>query len=169
MRVNKIEVAIAERSSERSLRARWREHADRMDFRYLLVIDDPANPDSVRALGPRTFNEPIRSVDCAKLSTAIEETAEMHSLDAVKHLAREVVRLAGRGKVVHGLLTHHTLEARFRNNPERWRVAQETTRDLAIIGHWQTLLDGMGYRIDRLPQRGYLLRFNDQPVAMVHP
>ncbi len=169
VRVNKIEVAIAERPSERSLRARWREHADRMDFRYLLVIDDPANPDSVRALGPRTFNEPIRSVDCAKSSTAIEETAEMHSLDAVKHLAREVVRLAGRGKVVHGLLTHHTLEARFRNNPERWRVAQETTRDLAIIGHWQTLLDGMGYRIDRLPQRGYLLRFNDQPVAMVHP
>ena len=169
VRVNKIEVAIAEKPGERSLRARWREHADGMDFRYLLVIDDPDYPDSVRTLGPRTFNEPVRSVDCAKLSTAIEDTAEMHSLDAVKHLAREVVRLAGRGKVVHGLLTHHTLEARFRNNPERWQVAHETTRDLAIIGHWQTLLDGMGYRIDRLPHRGHLLRFNDQPVAMVHP
>ena len=169
VRVNKIEVAIAEKPGERSLRARWREHADGMDFRYLLVIDDPDYPDSVRTLGPRTFNEPVRSVDCAKLSTAIEDTAEMHSLDAVKHLAREVVRLAGRGKVVHGLLTHHTLEARFQNNPERWQVAHETTRDLAIIGHWQTLLDGMGYRIDMLPQRGHLLRFNDQPVAMVHP
>ena len=169
VRVNKIEVAIAEKPGERSLRARWREHADRMDFRYLLVIDDPDHPDSVRTLGPRTFNEPIRSVGCAKLSRAIEETAEMHSLDAVKHLAREVVRLAGRGKVVHGLLTHHTLEARFRNNPGRWQAAQQTTRDLAIIGHWQTLLDQMGYRIERLPRRGHLLRFNDQPVAMVHP
>ena len=169
VRVNKIEVAIAEKPGERSLRARWREHADRMDFRYLLVIDDPANPDSVRTLGPRTFNEPIRSVDCAKLSAAIEDTADMHSLDAVKHLAREVVRLAGRGKVVNGLLTHHTLEARFRDHLDRWRTAGEITEDLSIIGHWPTLLDQMGYGIERLPQRGHLLRFNEKPVAMVHP
>ena len=117
VRVNRIEVAIAEKPGERSLRARWREHADKMDFRYLLVIDDPDHPDSVRTLGPRTYNEPIRSVDCAQLSTAIEATAPMHNLDAVRHLAGEVIRLAGRGKVVHGLLTHHTLEARFPRPP----------------------------------------------------
>ncbi len=169
VRVNKIEVAIAEKPEERSLRARWREHADKMDFRYLLVIDDPERPDSVRTLGPRTFNEPIRSVDCAKLSAAIEGTASMHSLDAVRHLAGEVVRLAGRGKVVHGLLTHHTLEARFRDHPDRWVDASEITLRLSVIGDWKTLLHGMGYEIEMLPQRGYLARFDGRPVAMVHP
>ena len=169
VRVNKIEVAIAEKPGERSLRARWREHADKMDFRYLLVIDDPDRPDSVRTLGPRTFNEPIRSVDCAQLSTAIEATAPMHNLDAVRHLAGEVIRLAGRGKVVHGLLTHHTLEARFRDHPDRWEAAAEATKELSVIGDWKTLLHGMGYEIERLPQRGYLARCNGRPVAMVHP
>lgn len=169
VRVNKIEVAIAEKPEERSLRARWREHADKMDFRYLLVIDDPEHPDSVRTLGPRTYNEPIRSVDCAKLSTAIENTASMPNLDAVRHLAGEVRRLAGRGKVVHGLLTHHTLEARFRDHLDRWTAAAEITDSLLINGHWKTLLGGMGYQIEMLPQRGYLARFNGRPVAMVHP
>ena len=169
VRVNKIEVAIAAKPGERSLRARWREHADKMDFRYLLVIDDPDHPDSVRTLGPRTYNEPIRSVDCAQLSTAIEATAPMHNLDAVRHLAGEVIRLAGRGKVVHGLLTHHTLEARFRDHPERWAEAREITEALSVIGDWKTLLAGMGYEIEQLPQRGYLTRCDGQPVAMVHP
>ncbi|MYL11513.1 MAG: hypothetical protein F4010_05105, partial [Cenarchaeum sp. SB0669_bin_11] len=169
VRVNKIEVAIAEKPGERSLRARWREHADKMDFRYLLVIDDPEHSDSVRTLGPRTYNEPIRSVDCAKLSTAIENTASMPNLDAVRHLAGEVRRLAGRGKVVHGLLTHHTLEARFRDHPDRWAAAAEITDGLLINGHWKTLLDGMGYQIEMLPKRGYLARFDGRPVAMVHP
>ncbi len=169
VRVNKIEVAIAEKPGERSLRARWREHADKMDFRYLLVTDDPDHPDSVRTLGPRTYNEPIRSVDCAQLSTAIEATAPMHNLDAVRHLAGEVIRLAGRGKVVHGLLTHHTLEARFRDHPDRWEAASEVTQGLSVIGDWKTLLHGMGYEIERLPQRGYLARSNGRPVAMVHP
>ena len=169
VRVNKIEVAIAEKPGERSLRARWREHADKMDFRYLLVIDDPAHPDSVRSLGPRTYDEPIRSVDCAKLSTAIEATADMPSYDAVRHLAGEVIRLAGRGKVVHGLLTHHTLEARLRDHPGRWAEAEKITGQVEFIGHWQTLFKQMGYEIERLDHRGYLARFDGQPVAMVHP
>ena len=169
VRVNKIEVAIAEKPGEKSLRARWREHADGMDFRYLLVIDDPEYPDSVLTLGPRTYNEPICSVDCAQLSTAIEATAPMHNLDAVKHLAGEVIRLTGRGKVVHGLLTHHTLEARFRDHTDRWADASEITQRLSVIGDWKTLLHGMGYEIERLPQRGYLARCNGRPIAMVHP
>ena len=167
--VNKIEVALAEKPNERSLRARWREHADKMDFRCLLVIDDPVHSDSVRTLGPRTYNELIRSVDCAQRSAAIEATAPMHNLDAVRHLAVEVIRLAGRGKVVHGLLTHHTLEARFREHPDRWAEARGTTDGLSVIGDWKTLLDGMGYEIERLPRRGYLVRFNGHPAAMVHP
>ena len=169
VRVNKIEVAVAEKPAEGSLRARWREHAAGMDFQYLLLADDQDHADSVRTLGPRTYNEPIRSVDCTKLSAAIEATASMHNLDAVRHLAGEVIRLAGRGKVVHGLLTYHTLEARFGEHPARWADAREITEALSVIGDWKTLLAGMGYEIEQLPQRGYLARCDGQPVAMVHP
>lgn len=169
VRVNNIEVAVAEKPGERSLRARWREHADGMNFSYLLVIDDPDNPDSVRTLGPRTFREPILSVGCAELSTVIEATAPMHSLDAVRHLAGEVRRLASRGKVVHGLLTHHTLEARFRDHRERWQTAGEITQDLFINGRWKEFMAGMGYQIEMLPQRGYLAHYQGRPIALVHP
>ena len=93
----------------------------------------------------------------------------MHNLDAVRHLASEVIQLAGRGKVAHGLLTHHTLEARFRDHPDRWADATEITCGLSAIGGWKTLLHGMGYEIERLPRRGYLARCNGRPVAMVHP
>ena len=34
---------------------------------------------------------------------------------------------------------------------------------------WRALFQGMGYQIDRLPRRGYLLRHDNAPVAVVHP
>ena len=95
-------MAIAVDGGERSLRARWRERAENRGLAYLLVTDDAEQPGSVRTLGPRTFNEPVRSVDCAGLAAVIEATASMTALGAVRHLAGEVVRLAGRGMVTAG-------------------------------------------------------------------
>ena len=169
VRVNKIEIAVAEQHRERNLRARWREHADGMDFHYLLMADDLDHPHSVRTLGPWTHDQPIRSVDTSKLSAAIEATSAMVNFDAVRHLTAEVIRLAGRGKVAHGLLTYHTLESRFSKHPERWADAREITDTLSVIGDWKTLLAGMGYEIQQLTRRGYLVRYEGRPVAMVHP
>ena len=169
VRINRIEVAIAVDGRERSLRARWRERAENRAISYLLVVDDPESPGSVRTLGPRTHNEPVRSVDCAGLATVIEATAEMTSLGAVRHLAGEVVRLAGRGLVTAGLLTRHSLEDRFRNDAHRWQAAQEAVAPLRISGNWRDVIGGLGYEIERLPHRGYLARHDDRPVAVVHP
>ena len=167
--VNRIEVAIAVDGGERSLRARWRERAENRGLAYLLVTDDAEQPGSVRTLGPRTYNEPIRSVDCAGLAAVIEATASMTALGAVRHLAGEVVRLAGRGMVTAGLLTRHSLEDRFRNDGHRWQVAQQAVASLRISGDWRSVLAGLGYEIERLPQRGYLARHDGRPVAVVHP
>ncbi|MDE0702025.1 MAG: hypothetical protein OXH61_15030 [Acidimicrobiaceae bacterium] len=169
VRINSIEVAISEKPLERHMRARWRERAENMDFSYLLLADDPARPDSVCTLGPITHRDPIRSVDCSRLADAIESTAVMSTFDAVRHLTGEVIRLDGRGKIVHGLLTNHTLESRFRGDAATWQAASESTGGLAITGNWQSILHGLGYEIERLPQRGYLARYEGRPVAMVHP
>ena len=34
---------------------------------------------------------------------------------------------------------------------------------------WRSLFQGMGYQVEQLPQRGYLLRHDNAPVAVVHP
>ena len=167
--VNRIEVAIAVDGRERQLRARWREHAENRGFPYLLVTDDAEHPGSVRTLGPRTYNEPVRSVDCTGLAAVIEATASMTALGAARHLAGEVVRLAGRGMVTGGLLTRHSLDDRFCNDVDRWQAARQAVASLRISGDWRSVLVGLGYEIERLPQRGYLARYDDRPVAVVHP
>ena len=167
--VNQIEVAIAADSAERSLRARWRERVGTSGLAYLLVTDDADRPGSVQVLGPSTVDVPVRSVDCARLADVLEAVPNMTSLDAVRHVAGEVDRLAGRGMVVEGLLSRHTLEDRFRNDAERWRAAAATVEPLRISDDWRSVLIEVGYEVERLPQRGWLARHDGRPVAVVHP
>ena len=167
--VNQIEVAIAADGGERSLRARWRERVGTSGLAYLLVVDDTDRRGSVQVLGPSTVDAPIRSVECARLADVFEAVPDMTSLDAVRHVAGEVDRLAGRGMVVEGLLSRHTLEDRFRNDVERWQEAVATVEPLRIADDWRSVLTGFGYEIERLPQRGWLARRDGRPVAIVHP
>ena len=117
VRFKHIEVATAADAGERSMRARWRERVGNSAVSYLLIADDSGDDGSVLALGPSRPTEPIRSLDCAGLAAVIVEAAPMDSLHAVRHVAGEVVRLAGRGMVVHGLLTRHILESRLLGDP----------------------------------------------------
>lgn len=167
--VNEIEVAIAADGAERSLRARWRERVGTSGLAYLLVTDDADRPGSVQVLGPSTVDTPVRSVECARLADVLETVPGKTSLDAVRHVAGEVDRLAGRGMVVEGLLSRHTLEDRFRNDAERWRAATATVEPLRLGDDWRSLLVGVGYEVERLPQRGWLARHEGRPVAIVHP
>ena len=34
---------------------------------------------------------------------------------------------------------------------------------------WRSLFQGLGYQVEKLPQRGYLLRHDNAPIAVVHP
>ncbi len=167
--VNQIEVAIAIDGREGNLRARWRERVGTSGLAYLLVSDDSDCPGSVRVLGPSAVEVPVRSVDCARLADVLESVPNMTSLDAVRHVAGEVDRLAGRGMVVEGLLSRHTLEDRFRNDADRWRAATATVESLRISDDWRLVLVEVGYEVEQLPQRGWLARHDGRPVAIVHP
>ena len=151
------------------MRARWRARVGNSAVSYLLIADDSDTEGNVLALGPRTVQEPIRSVDCAGLAAVLEEAAPMAALDAVRHVAGEVVRLAGRGMVVHGLLTRHTLESRLHEEPGFQVFAAEALDGLRIDGDWRSVLRKIGYEIERLERRGYLARFEGRPVVVVHP
>lgn len=169
VRFKHIEVATATDAQERSMRARWRERVGNSDISYLLIADDSDEDGSVLALGPSRATEPIRSLDCSGLAAVIEEAAPMDGLHAVRHVAGEIVRLAGRGMVVHGLLTRHTLESRLLDDPGYQVFAGDTLKGLLVEGDWRTVLDGLGYEIARLEPRGYLARYEGRPVAVVHP
>ena len=169
VRFKHIEVATATDTQERSMRARWRERVGNSDVSYLLIADDSDEDGSVLALGPSRATEPIRSLDCSGLAAVIEEAAPMDGLHAVRHVAGEIVRLAGRGMVVHGLLTRHTLESRLLGDPGYQVFAGETLEGLLVESDWRTVLDGLGYGIARLEPRGYLARYEGRPVVVVHP
>ncbi|MYJ82237.1 MAG: hypothetical protein F4046_10590, partial [Acidimicrobiaceae bacterium] len=169
VRFKHIEVAAAAEPAERHMRARWRARVRNSDISYLLIADDSENSGSVLALGPSTADEPIRSVDCTGLAAVIEEAAAFDGLYAVRHIGGEVVRLADGGMVVHGLLTRHTLESRLLGEPGFQVFAAQTLEGLRVDGDWRTVLNGLGYQIERLEPRGYLARFDGRPAAVVHP
>ena len=169
VRFKHIEVAATADAGERHMRARWRERVGNSEISHLLIADDVGSPGRVLTLGPRTAQEPIRSVDCARLAAVVEEAARLSDLDAVRHIGAGLARLAGRGIVVHGLLTRHTLESRLLEEPGFQAFALRALEGVRIDGDWRSVLVGVGYDIERLEPRGYLARFEGRPAAVVHP
>ena len=122
--VGSIEVAEAERSSDTFMRARWRERVAGTATPYLVIADDPESPDRVRVLGPASGKRPIVSVSPELLADSLQRVAPLSAFDAVRRLGNELTRIAGDGLTVHGLLTRHTLEHRFRGDAARWGAAK---------------------------------------------
>ena len=103
-----FEVAVTVDHSERSMRARWRERVRNTPLSYLLVADDPARSRWLRVLGPVSVEAPIRSVEASALARVIADAAGMSALEGVRYLAEEIIRLAGEGLFMDGLLSRHT-------------------------------------------------------------
>ena len=74
------------------------------------------------------------------------------------------------GLRVKDLLTPHFMRERLRRpiNEQRLSSAVEGIASAGSIA-WRSLFQGMGYQVEQLPQRGYLLRHDNAPVAVVHP
>jgi hypothetical protein len=106
------------------------------------------------------------------LGEVLERIASKPRLEAIRELSAELERLDQTG--VPGLklkdmLTLHTLDRRLRRDPARWAIASEASSGIAREADWRTILTRLGYTLERLPQRGYLARFERRPVAVVHP
>lgn len=167
--VGSIEIAEAERSSDSFMRARWKERVAGTAMPYLVIAGDPSNRERVRVLGPTFVSRPIISVSSELLADSLQQVANLSAFDAVRRLGDDLTRIAGDGLTVHGLLTRHTLEHRFRGDASRWRAAKELTRDVKSTDSWRQVLPKLGYGLQQLPTRGYLARYQGRPVAVIHP
>ncbi len=168
--VGDIEVAASASTTDAAMRTDWRALSAGVARRCLLLADDPKRPGRLRVLGPVTHQGPVRSVDASHLAKSLESLAELSPLEAVRRLTAKLNRAAGDGLALNGLLTRHTLESRFRGDPARWSAARRTVADLPPApSSWRRTLSALGYRLDRLPRRGYLAVHEGRPVAVVHP
>jgi hypothetical protein len=134
------------------------------------VADEEAG--AVAVLGPVDGAGPLRRVDEQALERLLRQISSLPRLEAVRELAGDLERLDTSGVPglrLRDLLTMHTVDGRLRRDPTRWATAESTVMAVPDRADWRALLTAFGYQIDRLPLRGYLLRFGGGPVAVVHP
>lgn len=158
-------------SSEVALRrlwVAWKGHQP-----YPVVLLAASNDESkVHVAGPQDAR-PIRELSVGRVLDLLETSRSMSTREAASFLAREFGRLEEAvvpGVRVKDLLTPHFLRERLRwsVNEQRLAGAVENIRPTQSMT-WRSLFQGLGYQIDQLPQRGYLLRHNKVPIAVIHP
>jgi hypothetical protein len=166
--VGGVEIAVATSSEERALRRVWRERSGGGPLPLLVLADDPEHESAVLALGPTSDGGPVRIVSADELLRVIERLPALGPLQAVRELAEELDRLdrtTVSGLRVRGLGTEHLFQTRLRASTRWPRLAE---RAEGLPGDWRPLLEALGYTLERLPGRGYLLRHGDHRTAIVH-
>ena len=159
-------------ASETELRRLWEGRKGRQAYPVILLT--PADDDSnIRVAGPQDAR-PIRELPVGRVLDLLEASRHLAAREAASLLAREFGRLEDAvvpGLRVKDLLTPYFLRERLRRRPideQRLSGAVEGVSTTGSIG-WRSLFQSMGYQVEQLPQRGYLLRHDNSPVAVVHP
>ena len=153
------------------LRRLWR--ARKGHQAYPVVLLAPADDEfRVRVTGPQD-DQPVRELPVGRVLNLLEASRSKATREAASFLTREFRRLEEvvlPGLRVKDLLTSHFLRERL-----RWSISQQRLSK-AIEGvpissstAWRSLLQSMGYQVEQLPLRGYLLRYDNVPVAVIHP
>ena len=158
-------------ASDVELRRLWEARKGRQAYPVVLLApSDDAN--KVRVAGPQDAR-PVRELPVSRVLDLLEASRSMAAREAASFLAREFSRLEEAvvpGLRVKDLLTPHFMRERLRRpiNEQRLSSAVEGIASTSSIA-WRSLFQGMGYQVEQLPQRGYLLRHDNAPVAVVHP
>jgi hypothetical protein len=158
-------------ASEGEVRRLW--EARKGHQAYPVVLLAPTDDASrVRVAGPQDAR-PVRELPLARVLDLLEASRGQAVREAASFLAREFGRLEEAvvpGLRVKDLLTPHFVRQRLRwpVNEQRLSGAVEGTPYTGNVA-WRSLFQGMGYQVEQLPQRGYLLRHDSVPVAVVHP
>ena len=158
-------------ASEIELRRLWEARKGRQAYPVVLLApSDDAN--KVRVAGPQDAR-PVRELPVSRVLDLLETSRSLAAREAASFLAREFSRLEEAvvpGLRVKDLLTPHFMRERLRwpINEQRLSGAIESIASTGSIA-WRSLFQGMGYQVEQLPQRGYLLRHDNAPVAVVHP
>ena len=137
-----------------------------------LVLLAPADDDSrVRVCGPQ-HAKPIRVLPADRVLALLERAKDLHFNEATSMLTREFIRLeesALPGLRVKELLTPHFVRERLTASRDQLQDALDGV-SVDAARNWRPLFQGLGYRVEQLQQRGYLLRdASGGPVVVVHP
>ena len=160
-----------EAASEVELRRLWEARKGRQAYPVVLMApSDDVN--KLRVAGPQDAR-PVRELPVSRVLDLLETSRSLAAREAASFLAREFSRLEEAvvpGLRVKDLLTPHFMRERLRRplNEQRLSGAVEGIASTSSIA-WRSLFQGMGYQVEQLPQRGYLLRHDNAPVAVVHP
>ena len=157
-------------TSEGDLRRLW--EARKGHLAYPVVLLAPSNDASkVLVAGPQDAR-PVRELPAGRVLDLLQTARDLAVREAASLLAREFSRLEDSvvpGLRVKDLLTPHFVRERLRW-PVNERCLAETIEGIGRTSQliWRSLFQGLGYQIEQLPLRGYLLRYNNAPVAVVH-
>lgn len=160
-----------EGGSESVLREIWEARKGRHAYAVVLLAPS-SDPSKVRVAGPQSAR-PVRELPAGRVVDLLEASHSLAAREAASFLAREFSRLEEAvvpGVRVKDFLTPHFLRERLRR-PENERRLSHAVEEIAPAGGtaWRTLFQGLGYQVEQLPKRGYLLRSGGTPVAIVHP
>ena len=158
-------------ASEGEVRRLWEARKGRQA--YAVVLLAPVEDESkVRVAGPQEAR-PVRELPLGRVLDLLEASRGLAVRGAASFLAREFGRLEEAvvpGLRVKDLLTPHFVRERLRwpANEQRLLGVVEGTPHTGNVA-WRSLFQVMGYQAEQLPRRGYLLRYDNAPVAVVHP
>ena len=157
--------------SDVEMRRLWEARKGRQPYPVVLLA--PSDDESrVRVSGPQD-SRPVRELPAGRVLDLLGTSHNLATREAASFLTREFSRLEE--AVVPGLRVKDLLTPHFLRERLRWPVNEQrlssAVEHIAPTGSmtWRSVFQGMGYQVQQLPQRGYLLRYDDAPVAVVHP
>ena len=140
---------------------------------YPVVLLAPSDDSSkVQVAGPQD-SRPVRELAAGRVLELLETSRSMAARESASFLAREFRRLEEAvvpGLRVKDLLTPHFLLSRLRS-PVNELLLKGAVKGMDFTGNkaWRPMFQSLGYEVEQLTHRGYLLRYNSAPVAVVHP
>ena len=161
----------ADGGSEADLQKIWRTRQDRRGW-VVVLLSASNNPGRVRVVGPQSALS-MRELPAEVVWRLLRKSRDSIPRDAAALFTGEFGRLEESvvpGIRVKDLLTPHFVRDRLRRPENKGRLADAVASvELAGDLEWHSLFGKLGYRVQQLPRRGYLLRHDDKPVAVVHP
>ena len=159
-------------ASETELRRLWEARKGRQA--YPVVLLTPSGDASyIRVAGPQDAR-PIRELPIGRVLDLLEASHRLAAREAASLLTREFSRLEDAvvpGLRVKDLLTPYFLRERLRRRPADEQRLSHAVESVSTTGNiaWRSLFQSMGYQVEQLAHRGYLLRQDSAPIAVVHP
>ena len=163
-----------------ALRRAWKRRVGTTNLR-LLVIGDGSEAKglasakgAILVFGPGGKG-PIRALPGGAVLRLLDEAKEKRGVAVARHLAdgfSRYDRSETPGLAVRGLLTTHALTERFLKSPGKARSREEAATLAARVprgADWEATLRSLGYRLQRLPDRGWLAKAGGKRVAVVLP